>query len=33
MRLLALVLNRAAEDGDDDNPKEELSIRMQDVIR
>jgi hypothetical protein len=31
MRLLALVLNHAAED--DDNPKEELSIRMQDIIR
>lgn len=31
MRLLALVLNHAAEDGD--GPKEELCVRIQDVIR
>jgi hypothetical protein len=31
MRLLALVLNHAAEAVD--SPKEELSVRMQDVIR
>lgn len=31
MRLLALVLNCAADE--DDKPKEELCVRMQDVVR
>jgi hypothetical protein len=31
MRLLALVLNHATED--DDSPKEELLVRVHDVIR
>jgi hypothetical protein len=31
MRLLALVLNHVTEDGD--SPKEEVCVRMQDVVR
>jgi hypothetical protein len=31
MRMLALVLNHATED--DDSPKEEVCVRIQDVIR